>query len=644
MGRHRPARRRTKFVPILAATVLFSGCMSQTRQSRDAVGAASSGKTLRVVSTQATYQGLDPQAVYNAPELELLRCCLLRALMTYRGLPDIDGTQPVPDLATAPPTASPDGLTWTFHLREGIHYAPPMEDVEVTAGDIIRALLRAGSRDAGLQETAGSVYLPLIEGFSEYAAGKAAAISGVSTPDDFTLRVEETRPDTSIVHLFAEPFSAPIPPLPSDPSAPLGAATGHPFDTDFPGLPRAEGYGRFLVASGPYMVEGAPDLDFSLPPDQQEALSGFTPAWFNDERFDPGQITLVRNPSWDSATDPNRPAFADRIEISVRPGSEGLYDALDDGNVDVIMAKDPPADILKRYRSLDSLRDRIATTAGSLTLFATINLAQPPFDDVHVRRAFALALDRRALSNHVSFSGTASFATHLVPDPLEGSFLPSWDPFGAAGDAGNTAAAREEMKRSKKYGESGRCSGGVCRDVIVGGIGGSGEASIVGEALAELGIQAKFPEGEYCTDPATHFALCIHGGWAVDYPDAGNMFTPLLSSADGNIGHTLLGSTPDELRSWHYGVRHVPSIDADYDRCAAELGVRAALCWARLDQLIVGQLVAIIPLSQPGVVRLEGVNVAEYSLDQAFVEPSLDRVALAGWEGSTHDSGTSESG
>jgi hypothetical protein len=51
-------------------------------------------------------------------------------------------------------------------------------------------------------------------------------------------------------------------------------------------------------------------------------------------------------------------------------------------------------------------------------------------------------------------------------------------------------------------------------------------------------------------------------------------------------------------------VRRVPSTDEDYERCAAQLGARATMCWARLDHWSSGELVAVIPLSAPDVVRL----------------------------------------
>jgi hypothetical protein len=103
----------------------------------------------------------------------------------------------------------------------------------------------------------------------------------------------------------------------------------------------------------------------------------------------------------------------------------------------------------------------------------------------------------------------------------------------------------------------------------------------------------------------------------------------MLSSRHAtDLSPTLIGATPGELRSAGYQVRRVPSIDGDYERCATKAGVAASICWARLDQFIVGHLVAVIPLSTSSVIRLEGPDVVGFSVDQAFGEPSLDRIVV----------------
>lgn len=627
---------RTRIAAILVTAALAAGCTSTAGPRPTAARAG--GGTLRVALTSPTEFGLDPQGVWNAHEWELLRCCLLRTLMTYPGVAGFRGTQPLPDLAVALPSVSADGKTWTFHLRRGIHYAPPLEDIEVTAGDVVRALLRVvgGQVSADGQPFGpGLDYLRLIEGFSEYADGSTDTISGVSTPDEHTLRVRAVRRDSSLVYLFAMPFTAPIPPLPGNSDARFGAATGHPLDIHFdpPSAPRrrAQGYGPFLIATGPYMLKGAADLDLSLPPERQVPIAGLEPAWGLGDRFQ-GHISLVRNPSWDPATDANRPARANRIEIAVAPSDASLYRKLGSGGVDAVMGEDPPLSLVRRYRSSPSLRDRVVTAAGSSTYLASINVAQPPFDDPHVRRALALALDRGALGKATLSAGsyTGSIATHLVPDPMEGSFLASWNPFPTADDEGDLASARIEMNASR-YGNKGRCSGPACREVLIVQNQGTHTASVLRAGLADLGISAVVASGGRvpdCADPKAHVAVCEFV-WYTDYPAAGNMFVWLLSALpSAHTGPSLLGSTPEDLRAWHYAVRRVPSIDGDYQNCSAQLDVRAALCWARLDQLVVGELVAVIPLSSPDMVRLQGADVVAYSLDQAWGEPSLDRIAV----------------
>lgn len=609
--RHRRLRRASGTLLIV---LLISGCGATASFQPEQAYPEAGGEPLRVVMMVPAYQGFDPQASFTLQQYELLRCCLVRTLMMFRGLPEFAGTTPVPDLASEPPSVSSDGMTWTFDIRPGIRYAPPLQDVEVTSGDIARALLRAGSSGA---RGPGADLLRVIEGFDAYARGDADAIAGVATPDASTLRIRTTRPDRSISHLFGMAFTAPIPPNPADPSALFGAASGHPFASDVSGgPPDRDGYGPFLIGTGPYMIEGAEMLDPSLAPGEQVPVSGFTPGWWFD---DPGQLVLVRNPAWDPATDPNRPALAQRIEISIMPEADP-YELLDRGATDVVIGENPPPEVVHRYRSTESLRDRLAAVAGNFSWFVAINVAQPPFDDEHVRRAVGLVLDRRALAASVG----ASSSSHLIPDPMIGALLSSWSPDPQANEGGDLVRAQAEMNASR-YGSHGMCADPACDGVLVRPPSDAGDAEIrsIRERLASVGIDAVFREAD-CSDAEAHVGLCVMG-WFTDYPEAGNMVAPFVS---GGFSPTLLGSTPRELSKWGYTTNHVPSIDADHDRCAAMTGVPAAMCWARLDQMLSGTLAALVPIGFGEVVRVRGADVSAYSLDQAFGEPALDRIAV----------------
>ena len=620
----RPMASRSWTVALMGA-LLFAGCADSELPSPTLVAPTGRGGTLQVAMVEPAYQGFDPQASYTPTQFELLRCCLVRTLMTYPGLPNFEGTQPVPDLATGHPSASADGRIWTFQLRRGIHYAPPLQNVEVTSGDIVRALLRAGTSDP--DGGPGAQYLPSIDGFSEYVRGHADTIAGVSTPDDYTLQIRQTRSDRSIEHMFAMAFTAPIPPMPGDPDAELGVATGHPFASTFEGgPPQAEGYGPFLVATGPYMVEGAGELDHTLPPEEQTPASGFVPGWWFD---DPGSLVLVPNPSWDSATDPNRPALANRIEVSIAP-EDDPYPGLADGSIDLVMGENPPADVLRDYMGSPELQERVFTSASNFSRFVMINVAQPPFDDVHVRRATALVLDRESLVP----SDDEAIATHLIPDPQVGGLLSSWSGFPATGAAGDVDAARAEMDLSR-YGSDGMCTGPSCSVLVVPPFEPpAAMVTSIDRALRSIGIEPDIRE-DNCGDPRAHVGLCFTG-WISDFPDAGNTIVPFLGSpvlhpllASGTFFHpSLVGATPQQLERWRYDTRQVPSVDIDYERCATTAGVEAAMCWARLDQLLTSEIVALVPISTAETIRVRSGDVTTFAVDQAFSEPALDRISI----------------
>jgi hypothetical protein len=162
-------------------------------------------------------------------------------------------------------------------------------------------------------------------------------------------------------------------------------------------------------------------------------------------------------------------------------------------------------------------------------------------------------------------------------------------------------------------------------------------------ALRSIGIEPVVEEAN-CGDPRAYVGLCFTG-WFSDFPDAGNTVVPFLGSsgvlhpllASGTYVHpSHLGSTPRQLESWGYPTRHVPSVDIDYQQCATSSGVEAAMCWARLDQLLTSEIVALVPISTAEVIRLRSGDITRFAIDQAFGEPALDRISVAADEAAEH--------
>jgi peptide/nickel transport system substrate-binding protein len=583
------------------------------------------GGTLRVElfenpDTPFTRLSLDPQRAYWYSDWELSRCCLLRTLLSYNGRPtDEGGTVIRPDLAVAMPGVSDDGLTWTFRLRGGLTYAPPFETTEIIAPDIVRAL----EREARVgQETGYAYYYTPIEGFSDVMEGTADSISGLETPDDHTLMVHLSEPTGDLGFLFAMPATAPIPPGADGEASRLGVA-GH------------ADYGRFLVSSGPYMVEGAEELDFSVPLERRAPLSGFVP---NES------LTLVRNPSWDPGSDRLRPAYSDRIEVTIDMSLEEAAASVRDGRGDVLMNIAPPPqvplEIIDEYRADPGLGERLLFYPRDNIRYMSMNLALPPLDDVHVRKAINLVVDKAELLRIGGGRGTAEPATHALPDATQANLLLDYDPYSSPEGSGDVEAARREMALST-YDEDGdgRCDHESCRDVPGDALSLSSlrtvrlQARSVAEDLESIGITValrELPPDELFSmiaDPTTQIGLVINISWGKDFP-GGSGFAPLFTGGSPD-NPSLVGASSEVLEQSGYPVTTVPSLDDKIEECQTIVSNRQAPCWAEFDQLLMEQVVPWVPLLVEQLAQILSDRVVSYSFDQAFTMPALDRIAVS---------------
>ncbi|MCA1705297.1 MAG: ABC transporter substrate-binding protein, partial [Actinobacteria bacterium] len=233
--------------------LFLTACMSSGSESPTAPGESHNGSGGRLIVGVVTDVGgtgigactflfcgpvtSDPQiGGQGGMQVEIGRCCLSRSLLSYNGKPTREGGGELhPDLASSLPDVSADGLTWTFKIKPGIRYAPPLQDVEIQAGDFVRAIERAASdRPLSLDEgfgdtldiyTMGALGLAgLIQGGEDYVNGKTEHISGLSAPDEATLVVHLTRPAGQLGSILSQPDMAPIPANPNDPTAPFGVA------------------------------------------------------------------------------------------------------------------------------------------------------------------------------------------------------------------------------------------------------------------------------------------------------------------------------------------------------------------------------------------------------------------------------------
>jgi peptide/nickel transport system substrate-binding protein len=552
----------------------------------------------------------DPQKEYYSVTWGFYHCCLLRTLVTTPPTTSENGGDDLqPDLATDLPEVSEDGLTYTFTIKEGLNFAPPYQDTPITADTFINAMEREADPKVG----AGyPFYYSVIEGFDDFSEGNADSISGMTAVDDLTLEITLTRPAGDFPYRMMMPAAAPIP---------EGAADGKEKD-----------YGRYLISSGPYMFEGADAAE--QPP--AEPFPGYEPN---------RSIVLVRNPSWSSDTDELRDANLDRIEVQIGLTTDDMALQIDNGDLDLNLDGVPPPQQIQQYQADPERQDQVFSFVGDGVYYISMNVAEPPFDDVHVRRALNFATDKAGL---LQIRGGPLFgepATHAITNPLTNDLLADYDPFPSENDSGDLEAAQAEMAQSAYDSDGdGVCDDPVCENIVSATDEADpypDQSALIQQNLEGLGLTLDVTTFERttmydkCNDPSAHVALCLGPGWFKDYSDATTFGEPLFGSAavgpDSCCNYSLVGAPADILREAGYNVTEVPSVDADFAACdELDIGDERFECWADFDRKITEEIVPWVPINFARDVFIAGDRVVNFGYDQFSGQPTLSQMGVAG--------------
>src|SRR4051794_20557284 len=146
--------------------------------------AVTQGGTYRTAIEDFGFTGaFDPTGEYLGSAWGLYSDLLLRTLMTYKHIAGTAGDALVPDIADANPDVSADGLTYTFHLKTGVKFGPPLNR-DVTSKDIEYAFERINTKSLVAQY--GFYYDGVIKGMTG-TENTVHKVSGIQTPDDSTI-------------------------------------------------------------------------------------------------------------------------------------------------------------------------------------------------------------------------------------------------------------------------------------------------------------------------------------------------------------------------------------------------------------------------------------------------------------------------
>ena len=310
----------------------------------------------RLVVLTDGFATVDP-AFIGAQNSAAADALIYDALVAPRRAGGAGGTQLVPDLAASIPAPANNGTTYTFRLRQGIRYS---NGSPVRPADFRRGIERA---------VAGQLFPPgetKILGSDRCSPRSCDLSQGITTGSD-TVTIRLTAPNPRLVFLLTLA-------VPTRAGTPLHA------------LP-----GKALPGTGPYMV------------------GSFVP---NRE------LLLVRNPRfrvWSAAARPD--GYPDEIDFRMRTSTSRQLDEVVSGHGDIALDANVPARIAElktRYAS------RLHFNPQNATTFVFLNVRKPPFNDIRVRRAVNLAVDRAKMAALEGGPDLAQPTCQVVPPPLPG--------------------------------------------------------------------------------------------------------------------------------------------------------------------------------------------------------------------------------
>ena len=296
----------------------------------------------------------------------------------FEGLTSLDPVDlhPVPGVASSW-ESSPDGLTWTFHLRGDARWSTG--DL-VTADDFVYSFRRALSARLKSQNAYMLYVLKNAKAYHDKAIASFGEV-GARATDDRTLVLTLEYPAPYLPSLVTNSVWFPVPRMTIEK---LGAS-------DDPATPwtRPES----LVCNGPFTLQ----------------------QWIPNEI-----VSLTKSPTyWDAkAVSLERVNF---YPLSDKNDSEGAFAA---NRVQV--ASQIPVDKHSLYQAL---QPRVLHETPTLaTYLYRFNTTRPPLNDPRVRRALSLAIDRTALTTSVLGGGQFP-ASSLTPPGMNGFSPPPGSTF-----------------------------------------------------------------------------------------------------------------------------------------------------------------------------------------------------------------------
>lgn len=431
------------------------------------------GGTLRFINPrdEFLFRTIDPMHAWN-PFGFTIATSVYDGLLSFKHVGGIEGSVILPDLAEklVPPTEG--GKTYSFRLRRGLKFS---SGVPLKASDVRKSFERM-FRGKGR----GTAFFGAILG-TEACNPQACDLSrGIFTDDAAGTVVFHLRQSTPEFAFFLANPLASI--LPGD--TPIEDAALKP-----------------IPGTGPYFIAKA------------------------DVHGEDGALTLERNryfvPRGLAAPD----GYPDRIVASWNGSPDDSINAVKAGTADSTLA----LDFSERIEAISNeVPGQFHIFESPFTRWVTLNENIPPLDDVRVRRAINLAVDRRAMAKVAGAPLSGQLTCQIIPPGIIGHipYCPYTVNPNAAGiwHGPDLAAARRLVADSGTKGEQ----------ITLWQDPDNRRASVIdllADAMRKIGYKPviRLQSGQKTFDTALDSPKryqSIVGGWFADYPSPSNFTIP----------------------------------------------------------------------------------------------------------------------
>ena len=412
-----------------------------------------------VVTYKDDVATLDPAIGYDWQNWSMIKS-LYDSLMDY-----VPGTTTLrPGLASGY-EVSEDGMTFTFKLRAGVKFS---NGREMVADDVKYSLDRVTNPAT---QSPGAGFFASIKGFDAAMGGTATGLEGVSVVDPLTIKIELSRPDATFLHVMALNFASVV--------AKEGVeAAGDDFGK------QPLGTGAFRLAE-----------------------------WTLGQK-----LVFEKNPDYWRAGVP----YLDQVVFEVGQEPVVALLRLQSGEVDVPGDGIPPAKFQEVMA--DPAQAAHVVEGGQLhTGYITLNVTIPPLDNVNVRRAINMAINKERIVQIIN--GRAVPATQPLPPSMPGYTA------GYAGMPFDVDAAKALLA------EAGLADGFETDLYVMNTDPNPRIAQAIQQDLAAIGVKANIQslaQANVIEAGGAGTAPMIWSGgmaWIADFPDPSNFYGPILGCA-----------------------------------------------------------------------------------------------------------------